>query len=62
MAHKTPFDEVLSQPMKKLDLITSGTVAPNPLALLDSIEMSKLVAQARKDYDLVIIDAPPLPC
>lgn len=61
VAHKTPFDEVLSQPMKKLDLITSGTVAPNPLALLDSIEMSKLVAQARKDYDLVIIDAPPLP-
>jgi Mrp family chromosome partitioning ATPase len=28
---------------------------------LDSEEMSNLVARARQDYDLVLIDAPPLP-
>ena len=60
ITHKTPLAKVVSQPMKQLDLLTSGTIAPNPLALLDSPEMSELVAAARKEYELVIIDAPPL--
>jgi polysaccharide biosynthesis transport protein len=60
VAHKTPLSQVVTQPMKQLDLLTAGTIAPNPLALLDSPEMSQLVAAARKEYELVIIDAPPL--
>lgn len=60
VAHKTPLAQVISQPMKQLDLLTSGTIAPNPLALLDSPEMSELVATARKEYELIIIDATPL--
>ena len=60
VAHKTPLKKVVSQPMKQLDLLTSGTIAPNPLALLDSQEMSDLVAAARHEYELIIIDAPPL--
>jgi len=60
VAHKTPLAKLVSQPMKQLDLLTSGIIAPNPLALLDSTEMSELVATARKEYELIIIDAPPL--
>ena len=60
IAHKTPLLQVVTQPMKQLDVLTAGTIAPNPLALLDSSEMSQLVAAARKEYELVIIDAPPL--
>ena len=60
VAHKTSIDRVVSQPMKQLDLLTAGIIAPNPLALLDSTEMSQLVANARRDYELTIIDAPPL--
>ena len=60
VAHKTALAKLVTQPMKQLDLLTSGTIAPNPLALLDSTEMSELVAVARKEYELVIIDAPPL--
>ena len=60
VTHKTPLAKVVTQPMKHLDLLTSGTIAPNPLALLDSDEMSELVATARREYELVIIDAPPL--
>ncbi|WP_052055798.1 polysaccharide biosynthesis tyrosine autokinase [Myxosarcina sp. GI1] len=61
IAHKTALEELVSRPMKQLDLLTSGVTAPNPLALLDSAEMSELVARARKEYDTIIIDAPPLP-
>ncbi|MCC0177345.1 polysaccharide biosynthesis tyrosine autokinase [Waterburya agarophytonicola K14] len=60
IAHKTPLAKVVSQPMKQLDLLTAGVIAPNPLALLDSSEMSELVGTARKEYELIIIDAPPL--
>ena len=60
ITQKVPLAKVVSQPMKQLDLLTSGTIAPNPLALLDSQEMVDLVAAARKEYELVIIDAPPL--
>lgn len=60
IAHKTPMSQVISQPMQQLDVLTSGIIAPNPLALLDSSEMSELVAAARKEYELIIIDAPPL--
>ena len=60
VAHKTPITKVVIQPMKQLDLLTAGVIAPNPLALLDSDEMSELVATARRDYELIIIDAPPL--
>lgn len=60
VAHKTPLAQVVARPMKQLDILTAGTIAPNPLALIDSPEMSQLVAAARKEYELVIIDAPPL--
>ncbi|MDB9541449.1 GumC family protein [Anabaenopsis arnoldii] len=43
-----------------LDLLTSGTIPPNPAALLDSRRMEELVKQASQDYDYVIIDTPPL--
>jgi polysaccharide biosynthesis transport protein len=52
---------VMSQPMPKLTLLTSGMVESNPLALLDSPILSDLVGRSRREYDLILIDAPPLP-
>lgn len=61
LTNQVSLREVAIQPMAKLDLLSSGLIPPNPLALLDSNEMGELVAKARKEYDIVIIDAPPLP-
>jgi Mrp family chromosome partitioning ATPase len=36
-------------------------VNSNPLALLDSPNMSDFVGRSRREYDLIFIDAPPLP-
>lgn len=52
---------VASRPMPNLTLLTSGMVNTNPLALLDSPALSDVVGRSRRDYDLVLIDAPPLP-
>ena len=53
--------DALTQPMRHLKLLASGEAVPNPLAILDSPEMNQLITQSRKKYDLVLIDAPPLP-
>jgi tyrosine-protein kinase Etk/Wzc len=41
-------------------LLTTGTVPPNPAELLGSERMRRLMETALEQYDLVIIDAPPL--
>lgn len=61
ITQQVPLKKVVSRPMSKLDLLTPGIIPPNPLALLDSTEMKSLIAQGRREYDLVLIDAPPLP-
>lgn len=43
-----------------LDVITAGTAPSNPLMLLSSEQMTSLVQSFAKEYDFVIIDAPPL--
>ncbi|BAU63619.1 putative exopolysaccharide biosynthesis protein [Stanieria sp. NIES-3757] len=56
-----PLSLAVSKPLEKLDLLTAGELQSNPLALLDSEAMSELITQSRKKYDLILIDAPPLP-
>ncbi|WP_017653180.1 GumC family protein [Fortiea contorta] len=43
-----------------MDLLTAGTIPPNPAALLDSQRLTTLIKEATGEYDFVIIDAPPL--
>lgn len=44
----------------ELDVLTSGQIPPNPSELLGSEAMTKLIARLERDYDAVVIDAPPL--
>ena len=53
--------DAITKPRHKLDLLASGEVVSNPLGILDSAAMSQLITKGKKDYDLVLIDAPPLP-
>jgi receptor protein-tyrosine kinase len=43
-----------------LHVLSSGAIPPNPAELLQSNAMGDLIDRARSDYDVVIIDAPPL--
>lgn len=43
-----------------LSLITAGQVPPNPAELLGSGRIDELFSVARKDFDYVIIDTPPV--
>jgi len=43
-----------------LDVITSGTIPPNPSEILGSARMGNLLETLRKSYHRIIIDSPPV--
>lgn len=43
-----------------LSVMTSGPVPPNPSELLNSKRMGQLLDWARKNFDIVVLDAPPV--
>ncbi|TKG00541.1 polysaccharide biosynthesis tyrosine autokinase [Vibrio sp. F13] len=51
---------VKSTPVENLDIITRGQVPPNPSELLMHPRFAELMEWASKEYDLVIVDTPPV--
>ncbi|MDH5612567.1 MAG: polysaccharide biosynthesis tyrosine autokinase [Gammaproteobacteria bacterium] len=45
---------------ENLDVLVSGTYPPNPSELLMGQRFAELLAKANEDYDLVVIDTPPV--
>jgi len=43
-----------------LDVLMCGTIPPNPSELLMSYAMRNLIQQASDDYDIILIDTPPV--
>lgn len=44
----------------KIDIITAGVHAPNPVELLDSNAMSNLLGKLYESYDYILVDTPPI--
>jgi tyrosine-protein kinase Etk/Wzc len=54
-------EEVLiKSEIPNLSLILSGTIPPNPAEMLDSQEMRNFLKKLRDQFDLIIIDSPPV--
>ena len=51
---------VKATPVENLDIITRGQVPPNPSELLMHPRFAELMEWASKEYDLVIVDTPPV--
>ncbi|MEO6693744.1 MAG: polysaccharide biosynthesis tyrosine autokinase [Ignavibacteria bacterium] len=45
--------------LKNLDVITSGTIPPNPSELLTSKQMKDFLEKMKGIYDFIVIDSPP---
>jgi capsular exopolysaccharide synthesis family protein len=43
-----------------LSLLTSGPIPPNPAELMASKTMRQFIADAKRDYDIVLFDSPPV--
>ena len=58
---KCEFDEALCETdVKNLYMIFSGPVPPNPSELLGNRKFKEMIQNAREEYDMVIVDTPPL--
>ncbi len=53
-------DAVVPTEHKRVFVLPSGRSAPNPVSLLQSEAFDRLLAQAREQYDFVLIDCPAL--
>lgn len=59
--NSSPLDEIVRESnIENLDLITSGPIPPNPSELLSSKKMNLFMKMVENQYDMVIIDSPPI--
>jgi len=61
MMGKLSMDEIMKTPgLDNLHIITSGTHAPNPAEIINSKSTSDFLNDIKADYDIILIDAPPV--
>lgn len=61
IGHMTTLEDAIHKDViPYLDVITSGTIPPNPSELLCAPEMTKLYEYLNSEYDYIIFDTPPM--
>ena len=45
---------------RNLDVLPTGTIPPNPSALLESLKLEKVLEELKKIYDIIIFDSTPV--
>ncbi|MBI3634874.1 MAG: AAA family ATPase [Candidatus Rokubacteria bacterium] len=58
--HEHLADALALSGLERLDVVLAGGVAANPSELLSTPAMTELLSEAGNDYDIVLIDAPPV--
>jgi len=53
-------DAIQEHSVGNLSVLTSGAIPPNPSELLQSHAMGEVFTKLRTEYDVIIVDAPPL--
>lgn len=60
IAGQVSLDAAVQEVMPNLEVLSSGVLPPNPVAMLDSQRMATLISNFGRDYDFIIFDTPPL--
>ncbi len=61
LAKKTTVEKAThSTQIENLDLIAAGPIPPNPSELLSSKMMDRVLEELKTNYDIIILDAPPM--
>lgn len=53
-------DYIRKTEINNLDIITTGSIPPNPTVLLESEKLEKVVEEFKDKYDVIIFDTPPV--
>ena len=58
---KASYEEIVApSPHERLSVISSGLLPPNPAELLIDGQMAVLMERLRQDFDVIVLDAPPV--
>lgn len=57
---RVPFTDALQTHRSGVRVLGTGPTPPNPAEVLESQAMRDLISQARREFDVVIVDAPPM--
>ncbi len=61
MVGEMSMDEVVATAgLDNLNLLTCGTIPPNPSELIDSKRLAELIDEVKREYDIVLFDTPPI--
>lgn len=61
LINSASLDEIIQKSdNESLDIISSGPIPPNPTELIENGRLEILLEGARKDYDYIIVDGPPM--
>ena len=61
MVGEMSMDQVMATAgLDNLNLLTCGTIPPNPSELIDSQRLVELIDEVKREYDLVLFDTPPI--
>ena len=61
MVGEMGMDEVMATAgLDNLNLLTCGTIPPNPAELIDSQRLVELIDEVKREYDIVLFDTPPI--
>jgi capsular exopolysaccharide synthesis family protein len=62
LATPSPWQDLIQVANDKgnLHILTSGSIPPNPMLLLESTKMAALLREWRQEYDYVLVDTPPV--
>jgi tyrosine-protein kinase Etk/Wzc len=58
---KSKYEDIIKETnVNNLFMVTAGPIPPNPAELLGVEQMQRFIRDARKDFDYIIIDTPPV--
>lgn len=60
LINKCVMEEVAFKFNDNLDIVTSGSIPPNPSEMLASKRMEKYLEDMKEEYDYIVLDTPPL--
>jgi len=61
LSHNAEYEAIIQQSgIDNLAVVTSGPIPPNPAELLNSNRLDGLLQQLKVDFDVIILDAPPV--
>lgn len=60
LINKNVMEEVAFKFNENLDIVTSGSIPPNPSEMLASKRMEKYLEDMKEEYDYIVLDTPPL--